>query len=132
MKIDNKQHLTVDAVEDQEQSPQKLDERLFEDMKQMFPNHSEQLIRHVLYKRHGEDEQTIAEALLDDEAVARYNEELHQPATSKMVSELLSSTQNIFETFFEVLNLQDPELSLLTWRIISNIPDNPYHTELVR
>lgn len=28
--------------------------------------------------------------------------------------------------------MQDPELSLLTWRIISNIPDNPYHTELIR
>ena len=74
----------------------------------MFPNHSEPLIRHVLYKRYGEDEQIIAEALLDDEAIARYNEELQQPATGKMISELLSSTQSIFETFFDVLNVQDP------------------------
>lgn len=52
MKIDNKQHFVVDAAEETD-IPQKLDEKLLEDMKLMFPQHSEQLIRHVLYKRHG-------------------------------------------------------------------------------
>lgn len=40
--------------------------------------------------------------------MARYNEELQQPVNGKMISELLSSSQNIFEAFFEVLNVQDP------------------------
>lgn len=69
--MESKQHFAVDSVEPADQ-PQKLDERLLDDMKAMFPNHSEQLVRHVLYRRQGEDEQTIAEALLDDEVVARY------------------------------------------------------------
>lgn len=54
------------------------------------------------------------------------------PSVSKQISEMLSSTQDFFEIFFEVLSLQCQELSLLTWKIISNIPNNPFHTELIR
>lgn len=41
-------------------------------MKMMFPNHSASLIEYVLFKRQGEDEQAIAEVMLDDQAMTKY------------------------------------------------------------
>lgn len=45
-------------------------------LKAMFPNHEESLIRFVMNKRLGEDEQAIAEVLLDEETVGNYTKEI--------------------------------------------------------
>ena len=110
-----------------------VNESSLEMLKMMFPNHSDDLIKYVLVKRLGEDEQAIAYILLDEEIVANYLKEMEGAKTRpKQLSEFLVSSTHIFETLFSVLGLCQDDLSCLIWKIIANLPSNLHYINAIK